>query len=748
MRLSLRFILPLMLVLSGIAYGLVPFVDRLTLQWFVRDLDIRAELIANTIHEGLVPLLERGDRVKIVSLFERITKDERLYAIGFCDLGRKLVYKTATFPDSIPCQIADSEQAIHDLPSGPVHVSSRLIHSDAVPSLVVGELVLAHDMSFVSRRSATTKKYVFYLFVILGVVVSLVTVLVAQLSWKGWISGIRAMMKGEGLLKPMSAASIPSPELRPIMKELRSLVRDLERDRAVRDEGQMSWTPQALKELLHHELAGDEILIVSNRQPYIHNHVGEKIEVQVPASGLVTALEPIMRACSGTWIAHGNGSADREVVDAKDHVQVPPVSPSYQIRRVWLTKEQEEGYYYGFANEGLWPLCHIAHTRPTFRSQDWKHYLEVNQKFADTVVEEATTEDPVILVQDYHFALLPKMIRERLPRATIITFWHIPWPNPEAFGICPWREEILEGLLGSSILGFHTRFHCNNFIDSIDRFLEGRIDRETSTISYGKKLTAVNPYPISIEWPSRVASLQRPIAECRMSVRKTNDMDLGRLVGIGVDRLDYTKGILERFLAVERLLEVYPEYIGKFSFIQIAAPTRSSISEYQHLESDVRSLASRINKKFSKERYQPIVLKIEHHGPEQVFEYFRGADLCMVTSLHDGMNLVAKEFISARDDERGVLILSQFAGASRELPEAVVVNPYNIDQCAHALAAALSMPQSEQRDRMRSMRALIKEFNVFRWAGKMLMDAARIRKKSRLMGRLREGSLGIFEGRV
>jgi len=545
------------------------------------------------------------------------------------------------------------------------------------------------------------------------------------------------------LLKPSSSNAYP--ELRPLMRDFRALLRDLERDRKVRDELQISWSPRTLKELLQRELAGDEILIVSNREPYIHNRKDGKIEIQVPASGLVTALEPVMRACSGTWIAHGSGDADQEVVDKHDRIQVPPENPSYQIRRVWLTKEQEEGYYYGFSNEGLWPLCHIAHTRPIFRSSDWQHYHEVNRKFAEAVVEEAKTEDPVVLVQDYHLALAPKMIRERLPRATIITFWHIPWPNPEAFGICPWREEILEGLLGSSILGFHTRFHCNNFLDAVDRFMECRIDRDNSTISFGKKLTQVNSYPISIEWPPTWMAAQKPVSECRRSIRERNGIHGERKLAIGVDRLDYTKGILERFHSVERLLELYPEWIGRFTLIQIAAPSRTSISEYQNFENEVRATAGRINRRFSRDGYQPILLKVEHHNPQSVFEYFRGSDLCFVSSLHDGMNLVAKEFIASRDDERGVLLLSQFAGASRELPEALIINPYDFDQCAHALHAALAMPASEQRDRMRSMRGLVQEFNIYRWAGRMLIDAARIRQRYRLFGKIQDRTLSILD---
>jgi trehalose 6-phosphate synthase len=591
-------------------------------------------------------------------------------------------------------------------------------------------------MSFVERRSSDTKRYIFYLFVALTGVISLITVTIAQLSFKGLVRGMRGLLRGEGLLKPLS--QIKSRELLPLAKDLRALIRDLEQDRRVKDENQIAWNAKTLKTILNEDLAGDEVLIVSNREPYIHVNRGKTIEIQVPASGLVTALEPIMRACSGTWIAHGSGSADRQVVDKDDHVQVPPEHPSYQIRRVWLTKEQETGYYYGFSNEGLWPLCHIAHTRPTFRTEDWAQYVEVNEKFAKAVIEEAKTDDPVILVQDYHLALAPKLIRDKLPKATIITFWHIPWPNPEAFGICPWREEILAGLLGSSIIGFHTRFHCNNFVETVDRFLEARIDQETSTISFGGKLTTVKSYPISIEWPPRWLKKQNSVLDCRAKVREMHRLKNEVSIGIGVDRLDYTKGIIERFMAVERLFELHPEWVGKFTFVQIAAPSRSSIEQYQLFETQVRALATKINRKYGTESYEPISLKVEHHEPEQVFEYYRGSDVCMVTSLHDGMNLVAKEFVASRDDERGVLILSQFTGAARELPEAIVVNPYNIDQCASALQIALSMPLSEQRDRMRSMRGLVQEFNVFRWAGRMLMDAARMRKRQRLMGRFKD----------
>lgn len=730
MRLSLRFIIPLILVLTAIAYAVVPLVDQLTLRWFVRDLDMRSTLIANTIQEPLQEMIQTGTPARTQKLFSRIIQDERLYAIGFCDAGSRRLIATSTFPENITCgtverQVSEAKH-VFESPQGPLHVATAPVEAEGS---LLGTLVLVHDMSFVDRRSQETKKYVFYFFVGLGFIVSLITVVIAQLSWRGWVQGLRALLRGEGLVRP--AERISMPELRPIARDLRFLIREIESEYRPRDDSQLTWTPETLRSILREDLKGDDVLVVSNREPYIHVRNEGRIEVQNPASGLVTALEPIMRACSGTWIAHGSGSADRDVVDRQDRVTVPPGKPAYSIRRVWLSTEEEAGYYYGFSNEGLWPLCHIAHVRPTFRMRDWKQYLEVNRRFARAVTDEAKGDDPIVLVQDYHLALVPRMVRERLPGATIITFWHIPWPNPEAFSICPWRAELLDGLLGSSILGFHTQFHCNNFVDTVDRLLEARVDRESFTISYGNKLTAVKRYPISIEWPPPEFAMRKPVADCRAEVRQRHGLGADALVGVGVDRLDYTKGIMERFLAVERLLELEPQWIGRFTFIQVAAPSRSSIEQYQELDVHVRALVGRINGRFARGDWSPIVLRIEHHDHAEVYEYYRAADLCYVSSLHDGMNLVAKEFIASRDDGRGVLVLSRFTGAARELPEALIVNPYDIDQSAAALHLALTMPPAEQRERMRIMRGLVREFNVYRWAGRMLLDAASMRKRGR-----------------
>ncbi|MDQ6718534.1 MAG: trehalose-6-phosphate synthase [Gemmatimonadota bacterium] len=734
MRLSLRFIVPLLLALTALAYAVMPLADSLTVRWFVKDLDLRASLIAHSVDEPIQSLIAVGNTKRVVQFFERITQDERLYAMAYCPTPDAAPIATHTLPKAINCQnlatFSDRSGHLLSKPDGPLLISIREIGDLEAP---LGKLVLVQDMSFVNRRSEETKRYLFYFFIGLGAVVSLLTVIIAQISWRGWVAGVRTVLSGHELGSP--SALTGHAELRPIADDLRTLIRDLEAEHRLRDESQVAWTPVSLREILHRELRDEEVIVVSNREPYIHVAQGDEIVVQRPASGLVTAMEPIMRACSGTWIAHGSGSADRRVVDDCDLVGVPAEAPAYQLRRVWLTEEEERGYYYGFSNEGLWPLCHIAHVRPAFRGSDWKQYVKVNQKFAQAVVAEARSPDPVVLVQDYHLALLPRMIREALPNATVITFWHIPWPNPEAFGICPWREELLDGLLGSDILGFHTQFHCNNFLDTVDRLLEARVDRENFNVSYMGGLTAVKRYPISIEWPTPPELVAKSVDDCRAEVRSRHNLPADHLVGLGVDRFDYTKGIEERFRAVERLLEENPEWIGKFSFIQIAAPTRASITEYRDYNARVREVADGINARFTPTGPPSIILVAEHREPLQVYEYYRAVELCFVSSLHDGMNLVAKEFVAARDDDRGVLILSRFTGAARELPEALIVNPYDVDQCAAALHTALSMPASTQRARMQLMRGLVAEFNVYRWAGRMLLDAAVIRRRKRVVER-------------
>ena len=492
------------------------------------------------------------------------------------------------------------------------------------------------------------------------------------------------------------------------------------------------WNASRVRWIVERELNGAKVIVVANRAPRIHERNEDgSVRVLHPASGLVTALEPVVRATRGLWVAHGSGSADRENSDEGGRLMVGG-EDGYTLRRLWLTAEEEQGYYYGCANEALWPLCHLAHARPLFRAGDWGHYRAVNQRFADAVCEEAGVEDPLVLVQDYHLALVPAMIRRRLPHATIVSFWHIPWPNAERFGICPWDGELLEGLLGSSIVGFHTRLHCNNFLDAVDRRLEARIDREDQAVVIAGNKTLVRPYPISIEWPSPFEAVTPPAGECGRELRAALGIEPEVRLGVGVDRLDYTKGIEERLLAVERAFERFPELRGTFTFVQVAAPSRTAIERYRQLGEAVERVTSRINQRFATDRWKPVVLLRKHHEGPEVFRIYRAANLCYVSSLHDGMNLVAKEFISARDDLRGTLVLSRFTGAARELGEALLVNPYDLEEASGAIAAALSMSEMEQAARMTALRATVSEFNVFRWAGRMLVEASRVRRREQM----------------
>jgi len=398
------------------------------------------------------------------------------------------------------------------------------------------------------------------------------------------------------------------------------------------------------------------------------------------------------------------------------------------LKRVWLTKEEEDGYYYGFSNEGLWPLCHIAHTRPLFRAEDWNQYVRVNTKFAQATLEELEgTENPCVLIQDYHFALLPRLIKDKRPDARIAIFWHIPWPNPEAFGICPWASELLHGMLGADLIGFHIQFHCNNFLDTVDRLLESRIDWEQFAINRAGHSTWIRPFPISI------AAQETPAGpEGHVSPDKPKDSLLKELglsvqwIGVGVDRIDYTKGIAERFRAIERFLETCPDFQGKFTFIELGAPSRTAIKRYHDLGAELDAEVERINRRFQTRQWKPILFIKKHHSQEEIAPFYRAADVCVVTSLHDGMNLVAKEFVVSRADLRGVLILSRFAGASRELREALLVNPYDIEQVAEAMHSALTMNPEEQQARMERMRRAIQEHNVYRWAANLVTELTRI----------------------
>ena len=728
MRRAAQFLFALVAVLALLAFVGDLVLTRTARAWFEHDVASRSRLAVASAQKSLTATW--ADPERLTEVLSDITRDDRIMAAAACTASKAPVAATESYPPEFPCQVIldrlraagipfDGSRGISlELVSGPVHFSATQVADD------LGTIILVHDIGYLGGREATTRNIFLVGFFVLALGASVITLLAVRFAWRGWTADLRRALTGDA-----------PTQFKPLLRDVRELVDRLTRER----EGEARsgpWSATRLKAALSQHLQGERVVLLANREPYIHEKTAEgTVRVTHPASGLVTALEPVMKACSGVWVGHGSGSADRETVDHHDRVRVPPGEESYAIRRVWLSPEEENGYYYGFSNEGLWPLCHVAHNRPLFRRDDWAHYQAVNKKFADAVCQEVDSDDPIVLVQDYHFALAPRMIRDRLPKATILTFWHIPWPNSERVGICPWAPELISGLLGSSIVGFHTQQHCNNFIDSVDAFVESRIDRERSAVVQGARSTIVRPYPISIEWPVHWLADSPSIAQCRADIRRELGLADDALLGVGIDRLDYTKGIEERLNAVDELLTRHPEFRGRFTFAQLAAPSRTKIERYQQLNERVEAVAAAINAKWSTDTYRPIALLRSHHEPPMVFKYYRAADLCYVSSLHDGMNLVAKEFVAAHDDEQGVLILSKFTGAARDLTEALIVNPYDLAEAGEALATALRMSSAEQRERMQSMRRMVSEFNVYRWAGRMLVDAAELRRRDRMAGR-------------
>ncbi len=484
-----------------------------------------------------------------------------------------------------------------------------------------------------------------------------------------------------------------------------------------------AWTKENLQTLIKDNMSDYMFVVVSSRQPYVHTFKKGKIECQRGAGGVVTALDPIMRACNGLWVAYGNGDADSKVTDAGARIKVPPDDPSYTLKRVWLTKEEEDGFYYGYANQGLWPLCHLAFQRPVFKNSDWEYYCEVNKKFAKAILEEIGDKKAFVWIQDYHFTLLAKYLKEMAPgRLVVAHFWHVPWPNHEVFRICPQKQHILEGMLANDLLGFHIRYHCDNFMDTIDRELQCKINRERFSIIKGDHETLIRPYPISVDFEGlgNIAGGSE-VKKAMRSLKQEYGL-AGKKLIIGVDRIDYTKGIPERLLAIDRLLEKHPALKGEIVFMQMGVISRIHIPRYRELNDEVNALVEDINWKHSTVDWDPIILARRHLTFTELLALYRMCDVCVVSSLHDGMNLVAKEFVSASVDEDSVLVLSQFTGAARELEGAVLINPYDREKFAGSLYKALNFNKEERKKRMKKMRSVIQKNNIYRWAGKALSE--------------------------
>jgi trehalose 6-phosphate synthase len=479
-----------------------------------------------------------------------------------------------------------------------------------------------------------------------------------------------------------------------------------------------SWTAERLDGWLR-SYEREPMIVVAHRDPGTAGEGTSRL-ASPASSSLASAVEPLMRACSGVWLAHDDGFTTTSAAAAEE---------PFRIRRLSPENDDERARYSGFANEALWPLCHRAHVKPSFRVNDFTAYWRVNAQFADAVCEEARSDSPLVLVHDFHFALAPLFVRERLPLSRVITFWPIPWPDWQAFDICPWRRYLLEGLLGSSIIGFQTPLDCRNFVETIERCLGAHVDRHQEAIAYDGRHVLVRPYPMSVRWPGWWASCSPDVDVCRGSIRRQLRLPADVRLGVGVDRLDLTKGLEEKLMAIERVLDSYPEHRGKLVFTQLASPSPEAFPGSCELRLRLRALRDRINDRFGNGDYTPVILIEGDTAPSHVNMFLRAADFCYVGSLHDGMNLVAKEFVAARDDESGVLVLSTFAGAARELTDALTINPYDTDEAAAVLSQALAMTADEQRDRMRRMRSVVAEFSAWRWAAQILSDAARLRKE-------------------
>jgi trehalose-6-phosphate synthase len=743
LRINLRIIFSIVIVISVLVLLFTFMQVRQEKVGLTIDLQRRTSLLGETLKETIEPLLGKGHPERLQKIVEKFGNRERLAGVAVYDVKDKLIAATPSLSSYLSATPKFVTNAMNsDLEGGHFsNLGGRKMYLYALPlhreGGVAGALVIIQNPSYIQDRLSLIWKNNFIRLLVNALVISLVTLLLIRWSMAGPIAKMAEWMKRLRMEKTKEPLRLPSGGLfEPLTKEVRQMARSIsaarqaaEEEAHLRHTGESTWTPMRLKEQVCTLLQERLLFVISNREPYMHERRGKKIECLVPASGLVTALEPVLKACGGTWIAHGGGDADREVVDDQCKIRVPPEEPQYVLKRVWLTKEEEKGYYYKFSNEGLWPLCHIAHTRPSFGAEDWEYYETVNKKFAEaTLGELEDTEEPLILIQDYHFALLPRLIKEQRPDARVALFWHIPWPNPESFSICPWQREILHGMLGADLIGFHIQFHCNNFLDTVDRALESRIDWEHFAVERGGQTSLVKPFPISIAFPGQSNASTESNATKPNKEGLLKDLGIkGKHLGVGVDRIDYTKGILERFRAAERFLEKYPADQGEFTLVELGAPSRVHIKEYHDLMAAVEVEVDRINWRFKTKEWQPIVFLKKHHSHEEIKPFYETADLCLVTSLHDGMNLVAKEYISARDDESGVLILSQFTGASRELRDALIVNPYNIEEMAEAIRTAVEMDLTEQKARMRSMRETLRNRNIYYWAADLISALAQVR---------------------
>jgi len=738
MRLTISFILSIIFAVGVVAFGFTFYQSSAERTKLNGELETRSIRVSGEILKNDTFLLQQPERQRIEWFADSVTRQYNLVGLAvfinndsvFSNYGSRILisYSRTYVSQAIA---ADTSVGNYFKSEGnKIYQFIKPIKNNAGINRAV---ILYTDAGYIDKLIGKIWFRNFVSWFIQALLISLATLVLVR--WGifrqvnkivDWVKAVRTGKMVQ--LKPQPHLDFLDPlhkEIENIAKEMNEAKATAYEEAQLRSSAEAIWTPERLKVEIENLLKGKKMIVVSNREPYMHIHEGKEIKCIVPASGMITAMEPILKACSGLWIASGSGDADKETVDKNDKVEVPPEEPKYTLKRLWLTKEEENHFYYGFSNEGLWPLCHIAHTRPTFRNDDWNFYKKVNEDFARAVLAETQDdEEPFILIQDFHFALLPELIKRAKPKAKVAIFWHIPWPNPESFGICPWQKEILHGMLGADLIGFHTQYHCNHFLETVNSALESRVLWDNFSVKMAGRTTLVKPFPISIAFTLKDFNNVTP--KLTPSHVLNEHGIASKFMGIGVDRIDYTKGIVEKFLAIERFLEKNPAYIGKLTFVQVGAPSRTMLKTYSDTVAAVESEAVRINQRFKSKDWKAILLLKRHHSHKEIAPYYSAANFCMITSLHDGMNLVAKEFVASRHQNDGSLILSRFAGASQELQGAILVNPYDIEKLADAIKVALEMTKEEQTQRMMQMRLVIARHNIFSWASALLRTMASI----------------------
>jgi len=744
MKRLLIFVLPILIIVAigFTVFGIMQI--RFTQEKLMDDLQRKARSVAEGIEFSAKAILINNDLKSANHLVESFQKRERLQGCIIYDKEGKILAITERFSDWQELEKPYLKDILaNKLARGALkNFKDYSIYSYIIPvsddeNNVLGLVEVIYDTSYVFTTMADLWRRLSISLISLLVLIVLTMLLIQRqiftlpvvrlTEWfqhfqKGETEQVHPIKGKDELGKLASEVEQVALSLR----VARKVVSEKATERLQKDE---LWTEAKLRDLIHARLGENALFVISNREPYMHviDDITGQPKCIRPASGVVTAIDPIMRACGGTWIAHGSGNADRKFTNSKDKLGVPPEDNRYILKRVWLSKSEEEGYYYGFANEGLWPLCHITHTRPIFRESDWQMYEKVNQKFADSILTELPVKNPFVFIQDYHFTLLAKMIKEKRPDVRIALFWHIPWPNPEVFSTCPYQKQILEGMLACDLIGFHVQSHCNNFLETTNKLLESRVDTEKfSVVRFGKE-TFVRAFPISVNGYLNRSNQSLDLPTEIDKIKKEFKLE-GKLVAIGVDRIDYTKGLIERVLAVDRFIEKNPQYKDKFVFIQLAAPSRTHIKRYHDLMNEIDELVEKKNWKYSEGQWRPIIYLKRHFSPEEIKPYYTLADICIISSLHDGMNLVAKEYVSSKTELNGVLILSRFTGAARELTDSVLINPYSIEEFADAIKMSVEMPLEEKKKRMENMRKIVSENNVYRWAANIITELTALKK--------------------